>query len=247
MQNCLAWVRLWEGQDVARRRKRQAGIQKKRTNPEERQNKMKTKRANLKILRDFYKKNGQDLGTFGGNVGASLDPALFPNLPFDPKTISTMAADLIAKQGATITGGTPETAARDKAFDALADALNADANIVENVVGLNMEMLLATGFLPVSTNHTSSPLDDTDIVSLQNNGTTQALLQLLPVRNARSYQLQISTDGGKTWLEAGISTRATRIVLPNLTPGTTYFVRARAIGGSTGASAWAAPRSIMST
>ena len=99
----------------------------------------------------------------------------------------------------------------------------------------------------MSTNRASSPLDDTAIVSLLNNGTTQALLQLLPVRNAKSYQMQISTDAGKTWVEAGISTRATRIVLPNLTPGTTYTVRARAIGGSTGASAWTAPRSIMST
>jgi hypothetical protein len=83
-------------------------------------------------------------------------------------------------------------------------------------------------------------------VSLLNNGTTQALLQLLPVRNAKAYQLQISTDGGKTWAEAGISTRAIRIVLPNLLPGSTYTVRARAIGGSTGASAWTATRSIMS-
>jgi hypothetical protein len=244
----LAWVKLGGGQEVARRNKRQAGIQKTRTNPEERHNEhMKTKRANLSILRDFYKYNGQNLGTFGGNVGASIDPALFPNLPVPPSGITALSADLIAKQGATLTGGTPETAARDKAFDALADALNADANIVENVVGTNLEMLLATGFLPVSTNRASSPLDDTDIVSLLNNGTTQALLQLLPVRNAKSYQLQISTDGGKTWVEAGISTRATRIVLPNLTPGTTYAVRARAIGGSTGASAWTAPRSIMST
>ena len=208
---------------------------------------MKTKRANLKVLRNFYKYPGQQLGTFGSNIGVSLEPALFPNLPVPPSGIAALSADLIAKQGATLTGGTPETAARDKAFDALADALNADANIVENVVGTNLEMLLATGFLPVSTNRASSPLDDTDIVSLLNNGTTQALLQLLPVRNAKSYQLQISTDGGKTWMEAGISTRATRIVLPNLTPGTTYFVRARAIGGSTGASAWTAPRSIMST
>ena len=138
-------------------------------------------------------------------------------------------------------------AAKDKEFDALTDALNADANIVENIVGNDLEMLLATGYLPVSTNRASSPLDDTAIVSLLNNGTTQALLQLLPVRNAKSYQLQTSTDGGKTWLEAGISTQARRIVLPNLVPGTTYFVRARAIGGSTGASSWTNPGSIMST
>jgi hypothetical protein len=208
---------------------------------------MKTKKSGLKVLRTFNKYGAQKAVTFGSNVGVSLDATLFPNLPFDPKAITALAVDLNAKEAATLTGGPVETAARDKAFDALTEALNADANIVENVVGNDMEMLLATGFLPVSTNHASSPLDDTDIVSLQNNGTTQALLQLLRVRNAKSYQMQASTDGGKTWVEAGISTRATQIVLPNLLPGATYFVRARAIGGSTGASAWTAPRSIMST
>jgi hypothetical protein len=54
-----------------------------------------------------------------------------------------------------------ETAAKTKAFDALCDALNADANVVEDTVGDDMELLLATGYLPASTNRSSSPLDDT--------------------------------------------------------------------------------------
>ncbi len=216
-------------------------------NPDDKIKHMKTKKAGLKILRNFNRYPVPKFVIFGSNIGVSLDVTLFLNLPFDPKAITALSADLGTKEAATLTGGPVEKAARDKAFDALVDALNADANIVENVVGNDLEMLLATGYLPVSTNHASSPLDDTDIVSLQNNGTTQALLQLLRVRNAKSYQMQTSTDGGKTWVEAGISTRSTQIVLPNLLPGTTYFVRARAIGGSTGASAWTAPRSIMST
>ena len=209
--------------------------------------KLKTKQANLRVLRDFYKYPGAQMVTFGSNVGVNLDPTLFPNLPVTPTNIMTMSDDLNTKLAAMITGGTVKTAAKDKAFDALTDALNSDANIVENVVGTDMEKLLATGYLPVSTNRTSSPLDDTSIVSLLNNGTTQVLLQLLPVRNARMYQVQTSTDGGKTWVEVCLSTQARRIVLSNLVPGTTYAVRARAIGGSTGASNWTSPGSIMST
>ena len=206
---------------------------------------MKTKQANLTALRNFYGYTGPNLVIFGGNIGGNLNPALFPNLPFDPKVIQTLADDLNVKLSAMITGGTAETAAKDKAFDALCDALNADANIIENVVGTDLEKLLATGYLPVNTNRASSPLDDTAIVSLANNGTTQLLLQLLVVRNARSYQVQTSTDGGKTWAEACISTQARRIVLTNLAPGTTYAVRARAIGGSTGASAWTGAMAII--
>ena len=204
-------------------------------------------RAKQKVLRNFYKYPGAQLVTFGSNIGVSLDPTEFPNLPVAPKNITALADDLNVKLAATITGGTVETAAKDKAFAALADALNNDANIVETVVGTDLEMLLATGYLPVSTNRSSSPLDDTAIVSLLNNGSTQVLVQLAPVRNAKSYQTQISTDGGKTWVEAGISTQARRIVLSSLVPGTTYAVRARAIGGSTGASSWTSPSSIMST
>jgi hypothetical protein len=169
------------------------------------------------------------------------------NLPVAPTVIKTLAADLSAKQAATITGGSVEYAARDNAFNALTAALDSDADAVEMVVGMNMEMLLATGYLPASTNHVSSPLDDTAIVGLFNNGTTQALLRLQTVTNAKSYQVQTSADNGKTWQEAVISTKAFRIVISNLVPGTTYLVRARAIGGSTGASNWTSPGSIMST
>jgi hypothetical protein len=48
-------------------------------------------------------------------------------------------------------------------------------------------------------------------------------------------------------VEACIATQARRIVLANLVPGTTYAVRARAIGGSTGASSWCGAMAIMST
>jgi hypothetical protein len=209
--------------------------------------KLKTKQADLRVLRNFYKYPGAQMVTFGSNVGVNLDATLFPNLPVAPKDLKAMSDDLNTKLAAKITGGTVETAAKNKAFDTLADALNSDANVVENVVGTDMEKLLATGYLPVSTNRSSSPLDDTSIVGLSNNGSTQVLLQLLPVRNAKLYQVQTSTDGGKTWVEVCLSTQARRIVLSNLVPGTTYAVRARAIGGSTGASNWTGPGSIMST
>jgi hypothetical protein len=203
--------------------------------------------ANLKILRDFYKYPDSELVTFAYNVAANLDPTKFVNLTVSPKDLEALTDDFSTKLAATITGGTVETAAKNKAGDALKTALNDDANIVELVVKTNLELLLSTGYLPASTNRTSSPLADTSITSLANNGTTQVLVRLAPVVNAKSYQVQVSPDGGKTWLEGAISPQARRIVLMNLVPGTTYAVRARAIGGSTGASNWCGSMAIMST
>jgi len=203
--------------------------------------------AKLKVLRNFYKYPGPQLVTFATNVSVNLDPGTFSNLAVSPSQLKLMADDLNAKLAAMITGGTVETAAKNSIFDALTDALNRDANCVEDFPGLTLEMLLNTGYLPASTNRASAPLDDTAIVSLLNNGTTRALLQLAPVVNAKTYQVQSSTDGGKTWAEACLSTQARRIVLTGLVPGTTYLVRARAIGGSTGASNWCGSGSIMST
>jgi hypothetical protein len=185
--------------------------------------------------------------TFGYNIAASLDPAVFLNLPVAPAALKTLTDTLNTTLVATLTGGIVETAAKNAAFTALANALNSDANIVENTVGTNLEMLLTTGYLPVSTNRSSSPLDDTSVVGLMNNGTTQVLLRLQTVVNAKAYQVQTSADGGKTWVEAQLSSQARRIVLTGLAPGTTYAVRARAIGGSTGASSWTLAQSIMST
>ena len=204
-------------------------------------------RAVLKLLRNFYQYSAGKLIPFGYNVGDSLDVTKFPNLKVAPKDITTLTDTLSTTLAATQTGGTVETAANKKAFTALCDALNADANVVEDTPGLDLEMLLATGYLPASNNRSSSPLDDTSIVSLMNNGTTQVLLSLQPVTNARNYQVQTSVDGGKTWIEYCLSSQARRIVITNLVPGTTYLVRARAIGGSTGASNWTGNGSIMST
>jgi len=66
-----------------------------------------------------------------------------------------------------------------------------------------------------------------------------------PLKNARGYQAQVRSGDGP-WLEAGISPKARRIELTNLTPGTMYGIRVRAIGGSTGYSDWSNPTAHMS-
>jgi hypothetical protein len=84
-------------------------------------------------------------------------------------------------------------------------------------------------------------------VAIANLATTQLLIRMLPILNAKSYQVQTATAANGPWQEAGIFTQARRIVLPGLTPGTIYFARARAIGGSTGYRGWSVAVSLMAT
>jgi hypothetical protein len=52
-------------------------------------------------------------------------------------------------------------------------------------------------------------------------------------------------NGSATPAASLFSTQARRIIVGNLTPGTTYHLQARAIGGSEGFSEWSDPVSRM--
>jgi hypothetical protein len=69
---------------------------------------------------------------------------------------------------------------------------------------------------------------------------------LQAVTNAKAYQVQFSTGTG-AWQEAGIYPNTKGIVQKNLTPGTVYNMRIRAVGGSTQYSDWSATVSLMAT
>jgi hypothetical protein len=110
---------------------------------------------------------------------------------------------------------------------------------------LTVSQVLSSGFDVVNANTTPSPLDQPEF-SLDNSITTQLGVNLSAVSNAKAYQVQFSTGTG-AWMEAGIYPNTKGIVLTNLTPGTIYNVRIRAVGGSTQYSPWSATVSLMAT
>ena len=57
--------------------------------------------------------------------------------------------------------------------------------------------------------------------------------------------LKCSSFSIATWQAVGVFTYSRPILIENLTPGTTYTMQARAIGGSTGYSDWSDPVSHM--
>jgi hypothetical protein len=174
--------------------------------------------------------------------------AAFPSLPVKLTDLSALeAAFQTAVNNMAQNNSSELTALRDEAREALLDALRKTAAYVQSVALNSLSTLLSSGFQNVPTQSPSSPLDTPTIISVTNNGTKQVLLRLESVTNAKSYQIQLSTDNGKTWTMGGAYPQARRIILTNLVPGTTYLIQAQAIGGSTGQSGWSTPVSIMST
>ena len=108
----------------------------------------------------------------------------------------------------------------------------------------DLTVLLSSGFLAASTNRTQSPLETPSIVKILNEASTQLVLRVTPITNARAYEIRYYTTPG-AWQSGGISTQARHIVVESLTPGTTYTLSVRAVGGSTGHSDWSDPVSHM--
>jgi len=204
-------------------------------------------KRNLRVALDFTGYSDADLDEFAGNVISSLTGnAAFPTPPVALTDLTTLHAAFHDAVLAALPGGLQLTAAKNVAREALEDALRKEATYVQGIASQNLDVLLTSGFYATSTNRAQTPLDSPDILRLENLATTKLLVRLMPIVNARSYNLQVSVTGN-TWQDAGIYTQARRIVLGNLTPGATYSVRARAIGGSMGASEWSNPVSIMAT
>ena len=189
--------------------------------------------------------NGQIIVFATTHAGKIESHPVLKNPAFTAAQITTLNqtfSDLVV----AATGDPEDTAAMNAAKIPLLDALRANASSVE-ALSPTIQLILSTGFTPCSANRAQSPLDQPVILELSNLAPTQLLLRLTPIVNARSYQVQTSVDGGKTWQEAIISSKAIRIVLEDLVSASTVMVRARAVGGSTGYSPWCTSGSIVVT
>jgi hypothetical protein len=203
---------------------------------------------NLRVSLDFTTYSDADLDEFANNVIVCLTGNT--SFPTPPVTLANLGTTVTAFHDAVVAalpGGLQLTAAKNAARSILLDALRKEANYVQTLASKNLDVLLTSGYYANSTNRAQAPLDPPVITEVDNLATTKILVRLTPVTNAKSYNAQINTNGTGTWQDAGIYTQARRIVLGNLTPGTIYSIRARAIGGSDGSSPWGNPVSIMAT
>ncbi len=153
----------------------------------------------------------------------------------------TVFANAIA---AAMQGGRQNVAAKNAARTFLLSSLRQEAAYVQSIAGEDLAMLLSSGFDAVRTNHTQVVLVKPEVERLDNPQSTQLGLRLKRVPTARAYEVRMSY-GTSGWQLVGLFTYSRPILIENLTPGITYTVQARAIGGSTGYSDWSDPISRM--
>jgi hypothetical protein len=168
----------------------------------------------------------------------------FPTPTVPLATVATRQTAYRTAAAAAAYGGVPLTAAKNQALQSLLDALDANALYVQVTARYDLATFLSSGYQVASSNRAQTQLPAPTIQSLDNEMSTQLVLRLSPVANAYCYEVQTSVGTG-AWQTIGSFTAARRIIIPNLTPGTVYNVRARAIGGSTGYSDWSDPQSHM--
>jgi len=202
---------------------------------------------NYRVSLKFLELSDSALDEFAANnVVCLTGNAMFPDLPIAPAPLGNLRVTFHNALIACADGGTQLTALKDEARVALETGLRQNAAYVQSIAGQNLANLLSSGFKAASNNRTSAPLTAPVILNVNNQSSTQLMIDLRRSANAAAYQLKLTTPQGVA-LPTIESTRARKIVATGLIPGTIYTVLARAIGGSTGYSDWSLPTSIMAT
>lgn len=203
--------------------------------------------VNYRVSLKFVELSDPALDEFAANNVICLEGNVaFPNLPVTPAALGALRVTFHDAVIAAADGGTQLTALKDAARAALETALRQEAAYVQSIAGQNLAQLLSSGFKAVSTNRASVPLPAPVILNVDNQSSTQLMIDLGGNANAAAYQIKLTTPQGVA-LPTIESTRTRRIVVPNLVPGTVYSLAARAIGGSTGYSDWSLPTQKMAT
>ena len=194
----------------------------------------------------FAQLTDADLNKFATGVVVGLTGnATFPTPPVSVASLGAGQKAFESALAAASGGGMQQTAIKNASHDTLIGLLRQEAIYVQQQANGDQAKILSSGFQVAAAGHNpQAPMPKAVIAEILNEASGQLVVRLQPIANAHAYEVQIST-APNAWQPAGIYSQARRIVIANLTPGTTYTIRARAIGGSTGSGDWSDPVSHM--
>jgi hypothetical protein len=203
---------------------------------------------NYRVYLGFTKDTDQNVNMFAqGSVESLTGHPVFTDPPIKPADLGKLQVTFNQSMLDASDGGATLIRQKKAAKTALTDALVKNGLYVQLTARQDLDTLLSSGYDVCSTNRTSSPLDTPSITAIVNGIAGQLIVRATPLLNAKGYQAQTSTDGGKTWVDMGDFGGARRIELDGLTSGTAYMIRVRGVGGSTQYSPWSDPLTRVAT
>jgi hypothetical protein len=195
----------------------------------------------------FVRLSDSALNDFGITVVTRMtNNSSFPTPAVSMATLTAANEALTAAIAAAAQGGKQLTAAKNAAREVLVGLLRTQAAYVQSVGQNDLTVMLSSGFNVNHTDRTRHALPKPVVLNIDNFASTQLMVRLGAVDNARSYEFRTRV-GAAEWQNAGVFTKSRGVLLENLTPGTTYDIQARAVGGTTGYSDWSDPVSRMAT
>lgn len=188
-----------------------------------------------------------ELSDFGNTVVTKMtnNPS-YPTPAVPLATLTTQVNAFAAALVAAAQGGVQLTAAKNAAREQLLALLRTQAAYVQATADNDLTVILSAGFWNNSTDRTRKPLPKPVVLDIDNFASTQLMVRLAAVANARSYEFRVRVGSGE-WRNAGVFTKSRGVLLEGLVPGTVYEIQARAVGGTTGYSDWSDPISHMAT
>lgn len=200
---------------------------------------------NLRVSLSFARISDAELDNFTQAIIAAMTGnAAYPSPPVTLANLQAARDDFTAKLAAAQTGGPPDTAAKNNSRQTLLGLLRQLALYVQLNCNNDMATLLSSGFQAMSTNRAQSPLEQPQSLSIKNGTSGQLVARVDPVKNTSMYEGRAKAANGD-WLPSVFTGDSQHITFNGLTPGQTYTIQVRALGGSTGQSDWSDPSSHM--
>ena len=201
---------------------------------------------NHRVSMQFVQTPDSQLVELSNGTITGMNVPAFAAAPITTAAMTALQTDFVQKLAAARNGGRVEIAEKNVSRTALIAALRQNANFVQMIADTDMPLLLSSGYKAVSTNRTSGPLTKPVITNVDNFQSTVLMIGADADSRSRAQELRFRTGAGE-YKSGGVHTKAKRMMLEEVVPGTTYEVQTRSVGGTTGYSDWSDPVSHMAT
>ncbi|PYS45885.1 MAG: hypothetical protein DMF68_20835 [Acidobacteria bacterium] len=198
-----------------------------------------------KVSLGFAKLSDMELDNFAQSVVDALTGnATYPQPPVTLANLQAAKDDFTTKLAAAQVGGPADTAAKNNSRQTLVGMLRQVAIYVQMNCNNDVALLLGSGFQAQNVNNAQVPLTRPEGLVIKNGTSGQLVARVNPVKNTSMYEGRAKDDTGD-WQPSIFTGDSQHIIFNGLTPGKTYTVQVRALGGSTGQSDWSDPSSHM--